>query len=228
MRILLVEDDDSLAAGLCLALQRSHYIVEHVRDGRQAVAALEANGFDLVILDLGLPGLDGTEVLKVLRSRGDRVPVLILSARDAISDRISGLDMGADDYLTKPCDLDELLARVRVLERRRNGLPVNQLRHGELALDLANFSVTWQGKAVDLQRREFMLLKRLIENPRQVFSRTQLEEFLYGWGEGLASNAIDVYVHHLRKKISPGIVKTIHGVGYRIGSVDAATDKAQA
>lgn len=219
VRILLVEDDDLLASGLLLALQRAHYIVEHVCDGQSAVHALNDNVFDLVILDLGLPGLDGTEVLKSVRACGNTVAVLILSARDSTKDRILGLDLGADDYLVKPFELDELLARIRVLERRRSGLPVNQLQLGGLVLDLANSSVSWNGQPVELQRREFMLLKRLIENPQQVFSRAQLEEVLYGWGEGLESNAIDVHVHHLRKKISPSVIRTIRGVGYRIGDV---------
>lgn len=221
VRILLVEDDDLLASGLLLALQRANYIVEHVRDGQSAVRAASDNIFDLVILDLGLPGLDGTEVLKTVRASGNSVAVLILSARDSTRDRITGLDLGADDYLVKPFDLDELLARIRVLERRRSGLPVNQLRMGGLVLDLANYSVSWKGQPVALQRREFMLLKRLIEHPQSVFSRAQLEEALYGWGEGLESNAIDVHVHHIRKKISPSVVRTIRGVGYRIGQVDA-------
>lgn len=221
VRILLVEDDELLASGLLHALQKAHYTVEHVADGQSAVSALGDNVFDLVILDLGLPGLDGTDVLRALRARGNTVAVLILSARDSTRDRIVGLDLGADDYLVKPFELDELLARIRVLERRRSGLPVNQLQLGGLVLDLANFSVSWKGLPVELQRREFMLLKRLIENPQQVFSRAQLEEALYGWGEGLESNAIDVHVHHIRKKISPSVIRTIRGVGYRIGQVEA-------
>ncbi|GAB3549849.1 response regulator [Noviherbaspirillum agri] len=221
MRILLVEDDQLLASGLLVALQRAHYIVEHVQDGPSAVRAMTDNPFGLVILDLGLPKMDGTEVLKAVRAGGNSVPVLILSARDATRDRILGLDLGADDYLVKPFELDELLARIRVLERRRSGLPVNQLQLGGLVLDLANFSVLWKGEPVELQRREFMLLKRLIENPQQIFSRAQLEESLYGWGEGVESNAIDVHVHHIRKKISASVIRTIRGVGYRIGQVDA-------
>lgn len=220
MRILLVEDDESLASGLRLALGKAHYVVEHVRDGKNADRAL-GGGFDLVILDLGLPALDGTEVLRLARARGNSVPVLILSARDSTRDRVLGLDLGADDYLVKPFDLDELLARIRVLERRRNGQPVNQLQSGALLLDLANLSVHWKGDPVELQPREFMLLKRLLENPQKVFSRAQLEESLYGWGDGVESNAIDVYVHHLRKKISPEVIKTIRGVGYRFGRVEA-------
>jgi two-component system, OmpR family, response regulator QseB len=158
--------------------------------------------------------------LRLARARGNKTPVIILSARDTTRDRIIGLDLGADDYLVKPFDLDELLARIRVMERRRSGMPVNQLTLGSLVLDLASFTVTWKGEPIELQRHEFMLLKRLIENPQQIMSRSQLEESLYGWGEGVESNAVDVHVHHLRKKISPSIIKTIRGVGYRIGQVD--------
>jgi len=143
--------------------------------------------------------------------------VLVLSARDAVRDRIAALDLGADDYLTKPFDVDELLARVRVLERRRAGLPVNQLRFGDLELDLAAMSVSWKNTRIELQHREFMLLKRLVEQPNKVFSRAELEESLYGWGEGVASNAIDVYVHHVRRKTDPDLIKTVRGLGYRIG-----------
>lgn len=221
MRILLVEDDELLGAGLLTALQRAHYSAERVTDGEQAIQALADNNFDLVILDLGLPKLDGSEVLRQLRAKRNDIPVLILSARDSTRDRIAGLDLGADDYLIKPFDLDELLARIRVLERRRSGQPANQLQMGGLVLDLGNSTVSWNGRPVELQRLEFILLKRLVENPQQILSRSQLEEALYGWGEGVESNAVDVHVHHLRKKISPSIIKTIRGVGYRIGQVDA-------
>jgi two-component system response regulator QseB len=208
MRILLVEDDESLASGLKLALGRACYTVEHVGDGVAAVAALEHNAFDLAILDLGLPRLDGIDV-----------PVLVLSARDAVRDRIVALDLGADDYLIKPFDVDELLARVRVLERRRAGLSVNQLRFGDLALDLAGMAVSWKDQPIDLQHREFMLLRRLVEQPNKVFTRGELEASLYGWGEGVASNAIDVYVHHVRRKTDPDLIKTVRGLGYRIGNL---------
>jgi len=204
-----------------LALQRAHYTVEHVADGRSAVRALGDNTFDLLILDLGLPLMDGTEVLSAIRNAGHMLPVLILSARDSTEDRILGLDLGADDYLVKPFELGELLARLRVLERRRNGGTVNKLQLGKLELDLAGLAVIWNGQPVELVRREFMLLKHLAENPQRVFNRTQLEESLYGWGEGVESNTIDVHVHHIRKKLSPEVIKTIRGVGYRIGQVDA-------
>jgi two-component system response regulator QseB len=218
---LLVEDDDSLSSGLRLALERARYTVERVKDGVEAVRALADNAFDLAILDLGLPRLDGTEVLARLRGGGNPVPVLVLSARDAVRDRIQALDLGADDYLIKPFDVDELLARLRVLERRRAGLPVNQLRLGDLQLDLAGMSVRWKNQEVELQHREFMLLRRLAEYPNKVFSRDELEESMYGWGDGVASNAVDVYVHHLRKKISPDIIRTVRGMGYRIGIAQA-------
>jgi two-component system response regulator QseB len=221
LRILLVEDDDSLSSGLRLALERAGYSVERVKDGAEAIRALVDNEFDLAILDLGLPRLDGTEVLARLRSGGNPIAVLVLSARDAVRDRIMALDLGADDYLTKPFDVDELLARLRVLERRRAGLPVNQIRLGDLQLDLAGMSVRWKDREVELQHREFMLLRRLVEHPNKVFSRDELEESMYGWGDGVASNAVDVYVHHLRKKISPDIIRTVRGMGYRIGSAQA-------
>ena len=221
MRILLVEDDESLSSGLRLALERAGYAIEHVKDGVAADAALAHNAFGLAILDLGLPGLDGIDVLARLRKTGNPVPVLVLSARDAVRDRIQALDLGADDYLTKPFDIDELLARLRVLERRSSGLSVNQLRFGELQLDLAAMSVRWRSSEIEVHHREFMLLRRLIEQPNKVFSRQELEESMYGWGDGVASNAIDVYVHHLRRKISPEVIKTVRGLGYRIGNVGA-------
>lgn len=217
MRILLVEDDALLASGLVLALQRAHYTVEHVRSGAAALEALAHNQFALMVLDLGLPDLDGTAVLQAMRARGDQLPVLILSARDATRDRILGLDLGADDYLVKPFELDELLARLRVLLRRRSGQPVNQLQLGELVLDLESLSVRWQGKPVEMARLEFMLLKKMAQHPQRVFSRAQLEEALYGWGDGVESNTIDVHVHHIRKKLAPTVIKTLRGVGYRIG-----------
>jgi two-component system response regulator QseB len=216
MRILLVEDDELLGSGLDDALTRGHYAHEWVRDGRSALRAATTSDFDLVILDLGLPHLDGMEVLKQIRGRGNATPVLILSARDATQDRIRGLNAGADDYLVKPFDLEELLARVRAIERRRSGVSTNEVRRGELVLDLGAMSVVYAGAPVDLPRREFMLLKKLIESPNQVFSRRQLEESIYGWETDVESNTIDVYVHHLRRKLYPEVIKTVRGVGYRI------------
>ena len=219
MRLLLIEDDELLASGLLVALRRAHYTVEHVGNGLDAVAALRDNPFDLAVLDLGLPGLDGIGVLEAVRAAGKTLPILILSARDAMRDRVAGLDLGADDYLVKPFELDELLARLRVLARRQQGRPVNRIALGALALDLDGQLATWRGAPVDLQRLEFMLLKQMAENPQRVFNRAQLEESLYGWGEGAESNTIDVHVHHLRKKLGAEVIKTIRGVGYRLGDL---------
>jgi len=221
VRLLLVEDDELLSSGLQVALRQAQYTVEHVGTGEAALSALAHNDFDMMVLDLGLPGIDGIAVLKALRAAGNPIPVLILSARDATRDRIAGLDLGADDYLIKPFELDELLARLRVLARRRNGRQVNQLSLGALAMDMGSLSVRWRGEPVELQRLEFMLLKQMAEHPQRVFNRAQLEESLYGWGEGSESNTIDVYVHHLRRKLGPEVIKTVRGVGYRIGDLAA-------
>lgn len=219
MRILLVEDDPLIASGLKMALGRAHHSVEWIANGLAAQDFLKRQEVDLVILDLGLPGRDGFEVLERLRAAGTPVSVLILSARDATQDRVRGLDLGADDYLVKPFELDELLARVRALERRRASSPSNTLVHGDLSLDLAAMTVSWRGQPVELARREWMLLRLLLESPQRVFSRGQIEESLYGWGEGADSNAVDVHVHHIRRKLSPQIIQTVRGVGYRIGAV---------
>jgi two-component system response regulator QseB len=216
VRILLVEDDDLLAAGIRDTLERALYAVEWVADGPHALAALQTNTFDLVILDLGLPGLDGMEVLKRVRAggAGAATPVLILSARDTAPARVLGLDAGADDYLIKPFDVDELLARVRVLQRRQRGAAVNVIEHGPLRLDPQSLTVTFEGRPVVLQRREFMLLARLLQSPGQVLSRTQLEEAIYGWDAGVESNTVDVHIHKLRRKLYPEVVRTVRGVGY--------------
>ena len=217
MRVLLVEDDELLGSGLSDALARAHYPHEWLRDGRTALRAAVENDFDLLILDLGLPDVDGMEVLDRLRQRGNSTPILILSARDAIRDRVAGLNGGADDYLVKPFDLEELLARIHAIERRRSGGATNQIRQGALVLDLTAMSVRYEGKSVELQRREFMLLRKLMENATQVFSRAQLEQSIYGWDADVESNTIDVHVHHLRRKLYSSVVKTIRGVGYRFG-----------
>lgn len=207
-----------IASGLRVALGRAHHHVDWCADGRQAQDTLRDHAFDLVILDLGLPGKDGFEVLQHLRQSGSAVGVLILSARDALGDRVRGLDLGADDYLTKPFELDELLARVRALERRRASVASSLLGNGRLVLDLNARTTTWDGRDVELSRREWMLLQLLLASPQRVFTREQIEAALYGWGEGTESNAIDVHVHHLRRKLSPDIVRTVRGTGYRFGS----------
>ena len=214
MRLLLVEDDELLGGGIEDALTRAGYAVEWVRSGPLALAALVQPGLDAVILDLGLPGMDGLEVLRRARDSGSGTPVLILSARDAVAQRVAGLDAGADDYLVKPFDVDELLARVRVLQRRARGGASNVLEHGPVRLDPAALSVTHDGRPVALQRREFMLLQKLLAAPGTVLTRAQLEESLYGWDGSVESNALDVHVHNLRKKLYPGVIRTVRGVGY--------------
>jgi two-component system response regulator QseB len=214
VRILLVEDDELLGAGIEDALTRARFVVEWVRTGPLAATALEHSGFDAVVLDLGLPGIDGIDVLRCARAAGNRIPILILSARDAVAQRIAGLNAGADDYLTKPFDVEELIARVRALQRRLHGAAQNVLEHGHLRLDLGALSVTHEGRAVALQRREFMLLQKLLAAPGQVMTRAQLEESLYGWDGSVESNALDVHVHNLRKKLYPGVIRTVRGVGY--------------
>ena len=219
MKILLVEDDKMIGSGLELALKRAHHQVDWVTDGLAAQSVLQSGPYDLVILDLGLPGRDGYQILESLRAAGSLVSVLILSARDALKDRVRGLDLGADDYLTKPFDLDELLARVRVLERRRAHQASNRLTVGSLQLDLDAPVISWSGRVVELPRREWLLLKLLMQNPQRVYSRQHIEEALYGWGEGCESNTIDVHVHHLRRKLAPEVVLTVRGLGYRLGMV---------
>ena len=214
MRLLLVEDDELLGGGIEDALTRAGYAVEWVRSGPLALAALDQGSFDTALLDLGLPGLDGQEVRRRARAAGCTTPILIHSARDAVAQRVAGLDAGADDYLVKPFDVDELLARVRVLQRRARGGTSNVLEHGGLRLDPAALTVTHQGRPVALQRREFTLLHKLLAAPGQVLTRAQLEESLYGWDGSVESNALDVHVHNLRKKLYPGIIRTVRGIGY--------------
>ena len=216
MRILLIEDDESIARGVMMALKRRAYQVDWIPDGRQGLNAALDNAFDLIILDLGLPGLDGMDVLGKLRERQNLTPTLITSARDTTRHRVDGLNAGADDYIVKPFDLDELFARIQAIERRTTGKASNALTIGELTLDLNALTVHFQAQPVSLQRREFSLLKKLVENPRQVFTREQLEESLYGWTTDVGSNTIDVYVHNIRKKIYPGVIKTLRGIGYRL------------
>ncbi|TLF50771.1 response regulator transcription factor [Halomonas urmiana] len=215
MRILLVEDDPSLAAGIRLALKPEHYAVDLLADGRQAVAALKGDEpFDAVILDLGLPGLDGMQVLEAVRRRGNRVPVLVLTARDGIDDRIAGLDAGADDYLIKPFQVDELKARLRALLRRSQGQASHVLEARGIRLDPATHSVCCREAPVALSRREFALLQEFLSHPGRVFTRDTLTRLVYGWDEEVESNAIEVHVHHLRRKLFPELIRTVRGIGY--------------
>ena len=217
MRCLLVEDDEMIGESLRAALRRHGFAADWVRDGRAADAVLASERFDAVLLDLGLPHKGGLEVLKSLRARGDATPVIVLTARDATADKVAGLDAGADDYLVKPFELDELLARLRAVGRRASGRAEPALQVADLRLDPATREVSRAGRPVVLSAREFALLQALMERPGAILSRAQLEDRLYGWGEELESNAISVYVHQLRKKIGDDRLHTVRGVGYYVG-----------
>ncbi|MDX5446391.1 MAG: response regulator [Zoogloeaceae bacterium] len=214
MRILLVEDDADLGEGILVALKPEHYTVDWMRDGRSALHALQSESFDIAILDLGLPRMDGTEVLRALRAAGNPVPVLVLTARDATGDRIAGLDAGADDYLVKPFDVAELKARLRALLRRSFNRPTPLLEYRDIVLDPAGQSVTYHGKPVPLPRKEFLLLHELLSQPGRVLTRDRLQQVLYGWDEEVESNALEVHVHHLRRKFFPELIRTLRGIGY--------------
>jgi two-component system response regulator QseB len=218
MRLLLVEDDPMIGEALRAGLKRDGFTVDWVREARAAQAALRTAPlpFELLLLDLGLPGGDGLELLKAERQRGLALPVLIITARDAVSDRVQGLDAGADDYLIKPFDLDELGARIRALLRRRGARPAVLLEHLGVRLDPASHEVTRDGAAVALSPREFALLQLLLERPGTILSRAQLEERLYGWGEEVESNAVEVHIHGLRKKLGADFILNVRGVGYRV------------
>lgn len=217
MRLLLVEDDPALGEGIRVALKPEGYTVDWVQDGRSALHALTHERFDLAILDLGLPDMDGLDVLRRLRERQQAVPVLVLTARDATGDRIQGLDAGADDYLIKPFEVGELTARLRALLRRSFGRPQPVLEHGGVRLDPVSQDVSCRGEVVTLQRKEFLLLHQLMSQPGRVLTRDRLEEVLYGWSESAAeSNALEVHIHHLRRKLYPELIRTVRGVGYRI------------
>ena len=217
MRLLLVEDDPALGEGIRVALKPEGYTVDWLQDGRSALHALTHETFDLAVLDLGLPDMDGLEVLRRLRERQQSVPVLVLTARDATSDRIQGLDAGADDYMVKPFEVGELTARLRALLRRSFGRPQPVLEHGGVRLDPVSQEVSCRGEVVTLQRKEFLLLHQLMSQPGRVLTRDRLEEVLYGWSESAAeSNALEVHIHHLRRKLYPELIRTVRGVGYRI------------
>ncbi|BCQ54279.1 response regulator [Burkholderia gladioli] len=216
MRILLVEDDKMIAEGVRKALKADGFAVDWVQDGEAALTAIGGETYDLMLLDLGLPKRDGVDVLRTLRSRGHALPVLIITARDAVSDRVKGLDAGADDYLVKPFDLDELGARMRALIRRQSGRSESVIRHGPLTLDPASHQVTLDGAAVALSAREFALLEALLARPGAVLSKSQLEEKMYGWGEEIGSNTVEVYIHALRKKLGSDLIRNVRGLGYMV------------
>lgn len=222
MRVLIVEDDALLGDALAAGLKQRGFDTDWVQDGRDAQAAVRAEPFAAIVLDLGLPGMSGLDLLRGERARGNKVPVLVLTARDAVQDRIAGLDSGADDYVVKPTDLDELAARLRALVRRSKGETAPVLQIGALVLDPAARTVTREGQAVELQPREFTLLQELMLNAGRVLSREQLEERMYRWGDEVESNAVEVHVHHLRRKLGAQVVKTIRGVGYMLPRGDHA------
>ena len=217
MRVLLVEDDTMIGESLEEGLRKENYAVDWVQDGYAADLALCNHSYDLILLDIGLPRKDGIRVLDDYRRKNGDAAVLVLSARDATSARIQALDAGADDYLIKPFDLDELFARMRALTRRRAGRSNPELSYADLSINPATRTITYKGAPVHLSAREFALLLVLIDQPGRVMSRAQLEERLYGWNEEIGSNAIEVYVHGLRKKLGPDFIKNVRGIGYKLG-----------
>ncbi|HEC86242.1 MAG: DNA-binding response regulator [Candidatus Parabeggiatoa sp. nov. 2] len=216
MRLLLIEDDTLLGDGIQAGLKQANYAVDWVTDGEAGEHALKIETYEALILDLSLPKKDGLKVLKDLRARGDTLPVLILTARDTVNDKVIGLDSGADDYLVKPFDLDELNARLRALLRRQTGRATPYIEYGNLRLDPAAHTLTQNGQPVKLPHREFSILQTLLENTGNIISRSQLEETLYGWEDIVESNAIEVHIHHLRKKLGKKFIRTVRGIGYLV------------
>ena len=216
MRLLLVEDDPMIGAGVQSGLRQEGHTVDWVRDGKAAELALASGVHEMLLLDLGLPHKSGLELLSGLRRQGLDLPVLVITVRDSVADRVKGLDAGADDYLVKPFDLDELSARIRALMRRRAGRASPRIEHGPLTLDPATHQVTLNGDPLALSAREFALLHALLEQPGVPLSRAQLEERLYGWNEEVESNTVEVYIHALRRKLGAEWIRNVRGVGYRI------------
>ena len=216
MRLLLVEDDPMIGETVLDVLRAEHFAVDWVKDGEMADTALRSARYDLVLLDLGLPRRDGLDVLKALRQRKDATPVLVVTARDAVAQRVAGLDAGADDYVLKPYDIDELLARIRALTRRSAGRADPVLEVHGLRLNPATFEATRDGQPVTLSKREWAVLEALMARPGVVFSRAQLEEKLYSWKDDVSSNAVEVYVHGLRKKLGADLIRNVRGLGYML------------
>jgi two-component system response regulator QseB len=216
MRLLVVEDDPMIGASIRTGLRQEGYTVDWVRDGDAADLATTTNDYDAILLDLGLPGKTGLELLAQWRRQQKTLPILIITARDAVADRIAGLDTGADDYLVKPFDLNELAARLRALLRRRSGRATPVIEHGPLVLDPATHEVRLNGNAIRLSGREFALLQALLQDPGVPLSRSQLEDRLYGWDEEIGSNAVEVHIHALRRKIGGDLVRNVRGVGYMV------------
>ena len=217
MHLLLVEDDHLVAQGLCRSLRQEGYNVEHSATVKHALQCLGSGEIELVILDLGLPDGDGSQILKHIKAQKKVIPVVILTARSSIDDKVQGLDMGADDYLAKPFEPAELFARLRVASRRVNQAQSSLLQCGEVTMDTSAHSVTLSNELLSLPRKEYMLLKALLENQGRVQSKQQLENKLYQWGEEVGSNTIEVHIHHLRKKFPSDFIKTLRGIGYVVG-----------
>jgi two-component system, OmpR family, response regulator QseB len=216
MQILIVEDDRPLARGLKTALQKQGYTVNHVENGKDCLHVIATEQPDIVVLDLGLPDMDGLTVLQQVRKKSSSLPVILLTARDSIDDKVKGLDCGADDYLSKPFEMTELLARLRVLERRLSTVKSALITIGDVSLDTTTQTVNVQNRELELSRREYMLLKSLMESAGKILTRATLEARLYSWGEEVCSNALEVHIHHLRKKLGADFIKTIRGVGYKV------------
>ena len=216
MKLLLIEDDPLIGHGISQAMQEERHYLDWIKDGAAALAALDADSYDAILLDLGLPKVDGTEILQQLRQRGDGTPVIVITARDAVADRIKGLDLGADDYLVKPFSLGELQARLRAVSRRNTGTGSPLLQTASLKLDPNSALVEVDGRQEQLSSREFMLLEILIRRPGQIFSREQLESRVYSLDDDIASNAIEVLIHALRKKLGKGAIKNIRGLGWMV------------
>ncbi|MDZ5459538.1 response regulator [Azohydromonas lata] len=220
MRVLLIEDDPLVASGIVAGLRLLGLTVDHVDTASKARAALAASDFDVCVLDLGLPDEDGMGVLARWRAQGVRIPVLVLTARDAVEHRVAGLHAGADDYLVKPFDLDELHARLHALLRRVSGRASDAIEHGALRLQASSGQAWLRAKPVELSRRELALLSTLLHNPGRILSADQLQDSLYGFGTEIESNAVNVHIHHLRRKLGAGIVETVRGLGYRLGRAE--------
>ena len=218
MRVLVVEDDLMIGESLCEALQDEAYTVDWVKDGRQAILTLRVQPYDIVLLDLGLPEVDGMGVLTAIRDAKIETPVLILTARDQLRDRVAGLDSGADDYVVKPFELAEVFARMRVLIRRAQGKADNQVTVGNLSLDTAHKRVMMDGRPIDLTAKEYMLLTTFMLSPEKVMSKNELEDSLYGWGGEVESNAIEFLIHSLRKKVGQDRIKNVRGLGWYISN----------
>lgn len=220
MRVLLVEDDELLGDGVRNGLVQYGYTVDWIQDGQSAQQAILSESFDIIVLDIGLTTRSGLEVLKTIRSRNIATPVVILTARETVEDRVKGLDAGADDYIVKPFDLDELCARMRALQRRTTSRAEPLLTHGTISLDPASHTVHVNEESINISRREFALLQKLLENAGRVLSREHLTSTLYGWGDDVDSNALEVHIHNLRKKFGTKLIRTIRGVGYMVDKVE--------